>query len=370
MEQTEHTHPVLPDRPRKGRGSVSNRTGRFERETRQAVDDGWDLDEDEALPPLRTHLSVDASRTIITKNESPDIPFDRSINPYKGCEHGCVYCFARPTHAYLGLSPGLDFESKLFFKPNAPDLLRKELSKKGYKVRPIAFGTNTDPYQPVERDKKITRQLLEILRDFNHPFTIVTKSALILRDLDILSEMADKNMVSVHLSVTTLDHKLANKLEPRASTPQKRLEAIHRLAEAGVPVGCMAAPMVPALNDMEMERIFTAARDAGATRANYILLRLPLEITELFEEWLATHVPDRADHVMSLIRQCRDGQTYRSGWGTRFRGTGPYATLMSQRFKLAMRKLGLTPERQENLDCNRFRVPPQAGDQIPLFDTE
>ena len=368
MEEIEHTHQELPDRPIKGRGSVSNHSGRFEREIRQAVDDGW-LGEDDPRPRLKTQLNVDSSRSVITKNDSPDVPFDRSINPYRGCEHGCVYCFARPTHAYLGLSPGLDFESQLFYKPNASSLLRRELSKKGYKVRPIAFGTNTDPYQPVEKDKGLTRQLLEVLREFSHPFTIVTKSVLILRDLDILADMAAKNMVSVHLSVTTLDRHLANKLEPRASTPEKRLEAIRQLAAAGVPVGSLVAPMIPALNDAEMEKILAAIAEAGATSAGYILLRLPLEITELFEEWLAAHLPDRADHVMSLIRQCRDGKTYRSGWGTRFRGTGPYATMMSQRFKLAARKLGLAGRSLE-LDCSRFRVPPQAGDQISLFDTE
>lgn len=354
----------LPDRPVKGRGSVSNRTGRFEKQVTEAFDDGWLLEEEaDRGPAMRTHLGVDASRSVITKNNSPDIPFDRSINPYRGCEHGCVYCFARPTHAYLGLSPGLDFETRLFYKPDAPDQLRKELSRKSYRVQPIAFGTNTDPYQPVERDKQLTRRLLEILVEFNHPFTIVTKSALILRDLDILRDMASRNMVSVHISVTTLDRHLANKLEPRASTPGKRLEAIHRLSEAGVPTGSLVAPMIPALNDMELERILEAVKDAGAISAGYILLRLPLEITDLFEEWLASHVPDKHEHVMSLIRQCREGKTYRSGFGKRMRGTGPYADLLSHRFKLAAKRLGLKG-RSFELDCSRFQVPLQAGDQM------
>ena len=363
MEETEHSYPLLPDRVRKGRGAVSNRTGRFEAQTNHAFDDGWHLEEE--LPRLRTYLSVDSSRSIITKNTSPDVPFDRSINPYRGCEHGCVYCFARPTHAYLGLSPGLDFESRLFYKPDAAELLRRELSKKNYRVRPLAFGTNTDPYQPVERDLKITRQLLEVLQACNHPFTIVTKSSLILRDLDILVDMAGKNMVSVHISVTTLDRHLANKLEPRASTPTKRLEVIRRLSAAGVPVGSLAAPMIPALNDMEMEKIFEAVREAGATSAGYILLRLPLEITDLFEEWLDAHTPNKKNHVMSLIRQCREGKTYRAEFGTRMRGTGPYADLLSHRFKLAAKKLGLTGRSLE-LDCNRFQVPLSDGDQLAL----
>lgn len=356
----------LPDIPRKGRGAVSNRSGRYEREARVAVDDGWGSWQDEELPPLRTTLLVDSSRSIITRNQSPDVPFDRSINVYRGCEHGCVYCFARPTHAYLGLSPGLDFETVLYHKPNAPELLDRELRARSYRVETIAMGTNTDPYQPVERELALTRRVLEVLDSFNHPVSLVTKSALILRDLDILGRMAARNLAHVCISVTTLDRELARTMEPRASTPSKRLEAIRRLADAGVPVSVMASPMIPGLTDHELEEIVGAAAAAGASGANYILVRLPLEISGLFEEWLHSHVPNRADRVLNLIRQCRGGDLYRSGFGERMRGEGPYAALLSARFKRLVTALGLGG-RWLPLDRAAFRPPPRAGDQLPLF---
>jgi DNA repair photolyase len=350
---------------RKGRGAASNRVGRYERHTREAVDDGWGgLDEE--LPPLRTEVRPDTSRSIIAWNESPDIGFDRSINPYRGCEHGCVYCYARPTHAYLGLSPGQDFETKLFAKHDAARLLEAELAKPSYKCKLIALGTNTDPYQPTERGLRITRSILEVLAAHDHPVGIVTKSALITRDIDILAPMAAKRLATAFVSVTTLDGALANKLEPRASTPKRRLEAIRALNQAGVPCGVMVAPCIPGLTDAEMERILEAAAEAGARRAGYTALRLPLEIKELFEEWLHAHAPDRAKHVLSLIRQMRGGALYQSEFGTRMTGTGPYAELMRRRFELACAKLGLNRERLR-LDTSQFRPPRRESAQLDLF---
>jgi DNA repair photolyase len=357
----------LPDRARKGRGAISNRVGRYEPETREAVDDGWAVGgEDEDLPPLRTSVTIDSTRSIIARNQSPDIGFDRSINPYRGCEHGCVYCFARPTHAYLGLSPGLDFETRLFAKPNAAALLDEELRRPGYRPAVMAIGTNTDPYQPVEREMAIMRSVLETLSAFNHPVGIVTKSALILRDLDLLVPMAKKGLVQVHLSLTTLDRGLARRMEPRAATPGKRLAAIEGLAKAGVPVGVLTAPMIPALNDMEMERLLEAAANAGATTAGYVLLRLPLEIKELFEEWLRTHVPDRADRVLKLVRDTRDGKLYDPTFGRRMSGQGPYAELLGKRFRLACHRLGLNRQRWRP-ELSLFRPPPRIGDQLSLL---
>jgi len=357
----------LPPTPKKGRGAVSNPTGRFEKEIRYAVDDGWDLADD--LPPFRTTVTDEATRKIITTNDSPDIGFDRSINPYKGCEHGCIYCYARPTHAYLGLSPGLDFESRLFAKPNAARLLDEELRKPDYKPDVIVIGANTDPYQPIERERRITRSVLEVLSAFNHPAAIITKSALVVRDLDILASMAERRLVSVAVSVTTLDRELARKMEPRAATPPKRLEAIRRLSDAGVPVSVMAAPMIPFLNDAEMESILEAAAQAGAIDAGYVLVRLPHELKDLFSEWLETHWPGKAKHVLSLIRQARGGQLYTAEWGERMRGTGEYADLLAKRFRLACQRLGLNKGRARNagLDCSRFRPPPRAGDQLTLL---
>ena len=352
--------------PRKGRGAASNDTGRFEAEKRVGFDDGWGLADAEPLP-LTTTLSIDATRTIIARNESPDIGFDRSINPYRGCEHGCIYCYARPSHAYLGLSPGLDFESRLFYKPQAAALLAAELRKKGYACRPIALGSNTDPYQPVVRRLGVTRSILEVLRDFRHPVTIVSKSALIRRDLDILSEMAKDRLAIVTISVTTLDRALARVMEPRAATPERRLETIAALADAGVPTGVLSAPMIPALNDSEMEQILERARAAGATSAGYTLLRLPLELKALFREWLETHFPDKAAHVLSLVAQAHGGRLYDSAWSKRMTGAGPYADMLRVRFDRACRKLGFNQRTTDPLDVTLFHPPPQTGDQLSLF---
>lgn len=356
----------LAERPRKGRGAVSNRTGRFEHLISKATDDGWSY-ADEELPPLRTTLTRDSSKSIVARNESPDVPFDRSINPYRGCEHGCVYCFARPTHAYLGLSPGLDFETKLFFKPEAARLLEKELRRPGYECRVMALGTNTDPYQPVERRLGITREVLKVLAAFNHPVGIVTKSALVLRDLDILGPMAERGLAQVCVSVTSLDRVLANKLEPRAPTPPRRIETIRRLAEAGVPVGVMVAPLIPVLTDSEMESILEAARDAGAQSASYVMLRLPLEIAGLFEEWLAAHAPLKAEHVMSLVRETRRGKAYDSTFGQRMTGSGVYAETIGRRFELACKRLGFDRGKRFRLDTSRFSPPLARDGQLALF---
>ena len=358
--------PDYPDDPiaeplQRGRGALSNESSRFDGERRIRTTDGWDgtptdaTGEDE-LPPLRTTLTRDATRTILARNSSPDVPFDRSINPYRGCEHGCIYCFARPTHAYLGLSPGLDFETRLLFKPDAAKLLTEELVSPKYRPDVVAMGTNTDPYQPVERELKITRQVLRVLSDFNNPVGIVTKNALVARDADILGDMAKRNLAEVFLSITTLDRALARDMEPRASTPQRRLDAVRALADAGVPVGVMTAPMIPGLNDHEMEAILEAARDAGATRAGFIVLRLPLEIKELFQEWLRQHRPDRAERVLSLIRQLRGGALNSAQFGQRMRGEGPIAQLLSARFAAATKRLGLNQQRYR-LDTTRFAVP-------------
>ncbi|CAN0457970.1 unnamed protein product, partial [Discosporangium mesarthrocarpum] len=301
------------------------------------------------------------------RNTSPDVPFDRSINPYRGCEHGCVYCFARPTHAFLGLSPGLDFESRLFYKPDAAALLEKELRKKSYKCDVMAMGTNTDPYQPIERDYQLTRRILEVLAAHNHPVGIVTKSSLIARDIDILGPMAEKKLAQVCLSVTTLDRDLSRKLEPRAPTPQRRLDTIRALVDAGIPCGVMAAPMIPVLTDPELESILEAAKDAGAHMAGYVLLRLPLEIKDLFREWLDAHAPLKADHVMNAVKEAGGGQIYDPTYGVRQRGTGVYADLLLQRFEKACRRLGLN-ERKYRLDRTQFRPPPRAGDQMGLFE--
>ena len=361
--------PDYPDDPiaepvHKGRGALSNETSRYDTEKRVRTTDGWEAEvaaaaEDDELPPLRTILTRDATRTIIARNNSPDIGFDRSINPYRGCEHGCIYCFARPTHAYLGLSPGLDFETKILFKPEAAKLLTAELAAPKYKCAVMAMGTNTDPYQPVERDLKVTRQILRVLSDFNHPVGIVTKNHLVTRDIDILADMARRNLAEVFLSVTTLDKDLARAMEPRASAPPRRLDAIRALATAGIPAGVMTAPMIPGLNDHEMEAILDAAVDAGATRAGYVPLRLPLEIKELFEEWLKTHRPDRAERVLSLIRQMRGGQLYDAEFGSRMRGEGPLAILLSQRFAAAVKRLGLN-RLGVRLDTSAFHVPESA----------
>src|SRR5579871_1583018 len=350
---------------RRGRGAQSNATGRYEAEARVAFDDGWQSLED--LPPFKTTVTLDTSRKVIARNDSPDIGFDRSINPYRGCEHGCIYCYARPSHAYLGLSRGLDFESRIFYKPQAAALLRTELSRKNYVCRPIALGSNTDPYQPAERRLGITRSILEVLREFRHPVTIVTKSALVTRDIDILAEMARERLAMVAVSVTTLDRALARRMEPRAATPERRLEAIAALAAAGIPAGVMAAPMIPALNDSEMEAILERGRAAGAVSAAYTMLRLPLELKALFREWLERHEPGRAAHVLSLVAQAHGGRLYDSRWSSRMIGSGPYAAMLAARFDRACRRLGFQPRSERLLDTGRFRPPPKPGDQLSLL---
>ncbi|QYF88178.1 PA0069 family radical SAM protein [Brevundimonas sp. PAMC22021] len=350
----------------KGRGAKSNATGRYEARTQEAFDDGWTAD-DADVAPLRTTLSPEHARTLITRNTSPDIGFDRSINPYKGCEHGCIYCYARPSHAWMGLSPGLDFESRIFFKPHAARLLEQELLAPRYRCKRIHIGGNTDPYQPVERETRSTRGVLEVLQRFNHPFSIITKSVLIARDADILGPMGRDKLASAFVSITTLDRGLARAMEPRASTPAKRLEAISRLAEAGVPVGVGFAPVIPGLNDHELEAVLEAAAKAGATTAMYVTLRLPLEIKDLFREWLADARPDRAARVMSLIRQTRGGKDYDADWSQRMKGTGPVAELIGARFKAAVKRYGLDAPRHQ-LDETRFRVPAGARPQLDLFD--
>jgi DNA repair photolyase len=410
---------IPPHRPHKGRAAISSRTARYESLQRVAIDDGWGDEsrdgwggeshggrgdvshdgrsdeshdgrgdethggrgdsshdgrgdggryrpDDDTLPPLRTTVDIDRAQRIIATNQSPDVPFDRSINPYQGCEHGCIYCFARPTHAYYGLSPGLDFETKLFQKPDAPALLDRELRRTRYRPAVIALGANTDPYQPIERGLKLTRRILQVLADFNHPVAIITKSPLVTRDIDILAPMAARQLAMVTLSITTLDRSLARRMEPRAATPAKRLDAIRTLSAVGIPVSVLAAPMIPALNDAELEAILAAAAKAGACSAGYTLLRLPLEIRDLFVEWLAANNPERASHVMSLVRATRGGADYDSRWGLRRTGTGVYADLLAARFRLARRKSGLD-KRSLDLDTSRFCPPPMKGDQLTLF---
>ncbi|WP_341325276.1 PA0069 family radical SAM protein [Methylotuvimicrobium sp. KM2] len=347
--------------PHKGRGATGNPNGRYNLESREAFDDGWDNFDDE--PPLRTEVSLENAKTIISRNQSPDIPFEQSLNPYRGCEHGCIYCFARPTHAYLGLSPGLDFETKLTAKPEAAELLRKELQSRKYRCTPIALGANTDPYQPIERRYHITREILEVLSKFRHPCTITTKSAMIERDIDLLAPMAESNLVQVNLSLTTLKSELSRTLEPRASSPQRRLQTIERLHENKIPVNVMVAPVIPVLTDSELESILKTAAEAGAQSAEYILIRLPLEVSELFEEWLNTHVPNQAKHVLNRIRDCRSGRANDPRFGTRLRGEGVYADLIAQRFRIATRRLGLDTG-MPALDCSRFKSGPI---QMDLF---
>jgi DNA repair photolyase len=364
VQAGERLGPAVSRDRRRGRGAQSNASGRYEPLTRLPLDDGWDSLE--ALPPFATMVTVDATRKIITRNESPDIAFDRSINPYRGCEHGCIYCFARPTHAYLGLSPGLDFESKLFVKPDAPELLEREISASGYSPRTIAIGTNTDPYQPIERRYEVMRRILEVLERAGHPVGIVTKSNLILRDLDILSRMADRDLVKVALSVTTLDPKLARIMEPRAPTPARRLEALRKLGEARVPTSVMVAPIVPAINDAEIESILNAAAAAGVAGAGYVILRLPLEVRDLFREWLMANFPDRYRHVFKLIREMRGGKDYDSAWGRRMKGSGPYAWMIGRRFEIACEKLGLNTVKTK-LTTEHFNPPRRSAVQLSLF---
>jgi DNA repair photolyase len=349
----------------KARGARSNPQNRFDRLRAEAVEDGWVLpDEDRPAPGTEVH--VERARTILTRNASPDIPFDRSVNPYRGCGHGCVYCFARPTHAYLDLSPGLDFETKLTVKPDAPGLLEAVLRKPGYRPAPIAFGTNTDPYQPIEREWRVMRACLEVLSAFAHPVMITTKGFLVTRDIDLLAPMAERGLAAVGISVTTLDARLHGKLEPRASSPARRLEAIRLLSAAGIPVVVLAAPMIPRINDHELEAILAAGKEAGASAASFSLLRLPHEVKDLFAEWLDAHFPDRKAHVLSLMAQQRGGKLNDSRFGKRMRGEGEHADLLAQRFHAATRKLGLGRERPV-LDSSLFRPPPRAGDQLALW---
>ena len=362
-------HGMVERARRRGRGAGTNASGRFEPYIRTLEDDGWDGLAD--LPPFRTEVTLETARTAITRNQSPDIAFDRSINPYRGCEHGCVYCFARPTHAFLGLSPGLDFESKLTAKPNIADLLKRELAAPSYKPRTIALGTNTDPYQPIEKAHRLTRKILEVLEETRHPVGIVTKSTLVLRDLDILSRMAAQGLAKVAISITTLDPRLAREMEPRAPTPAKRLETVARLVEAGVPVTVLTAPIIPSLNDHEIERLLEAAAGAGADEAGYVLLRLPDEIKDLVQEWLLERHPSKMRRILSLVRDTRGGKLYDTGWGVRQKGEGPVAWTIGRRFELAARRLKLD-RRHLRLRTDLF-TPPARGqggvgaEQLSLF---
>jgi DNA repair photolyase len=349
---------------RRGRGTLSNASGRYEPTARIAFDDGWQSIEE--LPAFETTVTEEKARKIITRNDSPDIGFDRSINPYRGCEHGCVYCFARPTHSYMGLSSGLDFETKLFAKPDAPELLERELSAPSYSPRVIAIGTNTDPYQPIERKYEIMRGILEVLERAGHPVGIVTKSALVKRDIDILSRMARRNLVKVALSVTSLDPKLARTMEPRAATPPRRIDAIRQLSDAGIPTSVMVAPVVPAINDMEIERILDAAHAAGAREAGYVLLRLPLEVRDLFREWVIENFPDRHRHVFKLIRDMRNGKDYDAKWGERMIGSGPIAWMIGRRFEAACERLGMN-RRKLKLTTEHFEPTKKRAQQLTLF---
>lgn len=360
----------MPSLARRGRGATTNPGVRFDRQHGEAFDDGWGTLTDFAeLPAAPTTLTRDASRSVISWNTSPDIGFDRAVNPYRGCEHGCVYCYARPTHAYLGYSPGLDFETKLIFKPDVAEHLERELRKPGYVARPLALGSNTDPYQPIERTLKLTRSVLETLERFGHPMSIVTKSAGVVRDIDILQRMAKRGLARVWLSVTTLDANLARRMEPRAATPARRLDAVRALSQAGIPTGVLAAPMIPGLNDAELERILQEAASAGAQTANYVLLRLPHELRAMFEAWLLEHYPNRAKHVLSLVRDTRGGALNDSSYHDRFTGNGVYADLLGRRFARAARQLGLV--NRPELDCSQFAAPAVtrkfAEPQLSLF---
>ena len=378
---------IIPEPVRKGRAAVSNTSGRFEALSRHHVDDGWGQNRNDStrenpqgnfpetkddcfpLSKLQTEVVEEQVKKIIAWNTSPDVPFDRSINPYRGCEHGCIYCFARPTHSYQGLSAGLDFETRLFSKPNAAAVLEAELRKPAYICKTLQLGANTDPYQPIERKLEITRSILKVLAAFNHPVTITTKSDLILRDLDILAPMAAKGLLGVGLSVTTLDNALSRSMEPRAPLPKKRLATIRHLSAAGVPVRVMFAPVIPALNDWEMERVLEAAAEHGASGANYVLLRLPFELTDLFRQWLHAHAPLKTNHVLSLMKQTHRGKLYISGFGTRMTGSGKYADMIAKRYYLALKKSALGGRTREEyaLDCKQFLPPLSKGDQLALF---
>ncbi|HEY3599536.1 MAG TPA: PA0069 family radical SAM protein [Paraburkholderia sp.] len=374
MNDSDNEFPIAPPAPRKGRGAVTNLQGRYEVDQRETVDDGWRsfADDDGETPALRTQVFDEHAKSILTRNQSPDIPFSVSLNPYRGCEHGCIYCFARPTHSYLGLSPGLDFESRIYAKVNAPELLARELSKKNYVPEPIALGVNTDAWQPVERDLRLTRRVVEVLHERGHPFAAITKSSLIERDLDLLTPMAARNQVMAAITITTLDAEIARTLEPRAATPSRRLRTIRTLSEAGVPVGVSIAPVIPFVTEPDMERVLEACAEAGATSASYIVLRLPWEVAPLFKDWLAAHFPDRADRVMSRVRDMRGGKDYDSSFAQRMKGEGLWADLLKQRFANATRRLGLNARRHGILDMSLFRriepLRPASGNpQLDLF---
>jgi DNA repair photolyase len=361
------THNGEQAAPRKGRGAGINPEGRFEDETREAFDDGWGIDDAGTVPALKTTVTIEHAKSIISRNASPDVPFTQSINPYRGCEHGCIYCYARPSHAYLNLSPGVDFETRLFAKVNAAELLRAELARPGYRCEMIALGANTDPYQPIEREYKITRGVIEVLAASDHPLGIVTKNALVERDIDLLAPMAQKNLVNVYVSINNRDHDLARRLEPRCSAPLRRLQTIRRLADAGIPVGVLVAPVIPFLTDHEIEPVLEAAANAGATSAGYVLMRLPWELKQLFRDWLTTHYPLKAEHVMSRVQQMRGGRDNDPAFGTRMRGSGELAELLRRRFDIACTRLGLNAGRRgAALDTSLFR-PPRLDGQLGLF---
>ncbi len=351
----------------KNRGAISNPHGRFEKKLYETFDDGWYWDEEENLPPLETMLFPEKAKSIISRNDSPDISFEQSINPYRGCEHGCIYCYARPSHGYVNLSPGLDFETKIFYKLNAAEILEEELSKPSYRCSPIMLGANTDPYQPIEAKLKVTRSILEVLKRYNHPVAIITKNSMIERDIDILSEMAKMNLVKVASSVTTLNNSLKLTLEPRTSGPQGRIRSIKTLTQAGIPVRVMVAPIIPLINDCELEKILEATSKAGAQYASYVFVRLPYEVKDLFKQWLATHFPERAEHVMSIIKQMRGGKEYDSSYGTRMRGTGEFAQLIAARFKGACKRFGLNVKPAPVLNNTLFIKPSQGPQQCDLF---
>lgn len=371
MDDSDAEHPIAPPQPRKGRGAVTNLQGRYEREQREAFDDGWaPSPNDDEASALRTHVFEERAKSILTRNASPDIPFGVSLNPYRGCEHGCIYCFARPTHSYLGLSPGLDFESRIYAKVNAAQLLERELSKKGYVPEPIALGVNTDAYQPVERELRITRRVIEVLHDYGHPFAAITKSSLIERDIDLLAPMAARAQVMAAVTITTLDADIARTLEPRAATPARRLRTIRTLSEAGIRVGVSVAPMIPFVTEPDLERVLEACAEAGATSASYIVLRLPWEVAPLFKDWLAAHFPERAERVMARVRDMRGGKDYDSSFAHRMKGEGAWADLLRQRFHKAVKRLGLNERHRGILDMSHFRHPPPrdaSNGQMNLF---
>ncbi|WP_044041470.1 PA0069 family radical SAM protein [Caballeronia insecticola] len=379
MSSPDREYPVAPPAPLKGRGAVSNLQGRYEKDERERVDDGWqhtagqDEGECETSTPLRTQIFEERAKSILTRNSSPDIPFSVSLNPYRGCEHGCIYCFARPTHSYLGLSPGLDFESRIYAKINAPELLARELAKANYEPEPIALGVNTDAYQPVERDLQITRRVIQVMHDCGQPFAAITKNSLIERDIDLLAPMAERGQFMAAITVTTLDADIARTLEPRAATPSRRLRTIRTLAEAGIPVGVSIAPVIPFVTEQDMERVLEACAEAGASSASYIVLRLPWEVAPLFKDWLAAHFPDRADRVMSRVRDMRGGKDYDSNFATRMKGEGLWADMLKQRFRQATKRLGLNARQRGILDMSEFQRPakpavaPPANPQLDLF---